>query len=295
MSRKYNNKLAIQYAIGAVLIWSTVATVFKLTLRQIDAAGLVWWSMITSFIVLGAWIVIGGKKDKVGHYLRGSWQKSLLLGAINPFVYYLALFKAYELLPAQEAQAINYTWALVLAFLSVLLLEHKLNKYDVIAAIMGYAGVLIIATHGNLYDLHFESFYGVGLALVSTILWALYWILNTKISSDTVVVLFVNFGFGLLFMSAYLLWRGNWPSIASFGTVLGVIYIGMFEMSITFVLWGRALRLTDKVGRISNLIFISPILSLVFIYIFVGEKIYGSTVVALILILAGLALQRKKQ
>ena len=42
---------------------------------------------------------------------RRDWQQSLLPGLLNPCLYYLVLFKAYELLPAQQAQALNYSWA----------------------------------------------------------------------------------------------------------------------------------------------------------------------------------------
>ena len=44
----------------------------------------------------------------------------------------------------------------------------------------------------------------------------------------------------------------------------------------------------------SNLIFISPFLSLVFIYFILGEVILPSTYVGLVLIIAGLWLQQKK-
>ena len=53
-------------------------------------------------------------------HILNNYKKVFILGLVNPFLYYLVLFKAYDLLPAQEAQAINYTWALMLAFLSVI-------------------------------------------------------------------------------------------------------------------------------------------------------------------------------
>jgi drug/metabolite transporter (DMT)-like permease len=66
-------------------------------------------------------------------------------------------------------------------------------------------------------------------------------------------------------------------------------------MGITFVLWGKALTLTEHTSRISNLIFLSPILSLFFLYYIAGEPILPSTIVALGLILSGLALQQYKK
>jgi drug/metabolite transporter (DMT)-like permease len=52
------------------------------------------------------------------------------------------------------------------------------------------------------------------------------------------------------------------------------------------------MRLTRSTARISNLIFLSPFLSLFFIRAFVGEEILLSTWIGLGLIVAGLLLQR---
>ena len=90
------------------------------------------------------------------------------------------MFKAYDLLPAQEAQAINYTWALMLAFLSVIFLKQKLTVKDIFAGIICYFGVLIISTKGEPFSLNFSNIDGVLLALLSTVLWSMYWIINTK-------------------------------------------------------------------------------------------------------------------
>ena len=69
-------------------------------------------------------------------HIINNYKLVFTLGLINPFLYYLVLFKAYDLLPAQEAQAINYTWALMLAFLSVIFLKQKLTLKDILAGII---------------------------------------------------------------------------------------------------------------------------------------------------------------
>ena len=52
------------------------------------------------------------------------------------------------------------------------------------------------------------------------------------------------------------------------------------------------MKLATNTSRVSNLIFISPFLSLVFIYFILGEVILPSTWVGLVLIVAGLWLQQ---
>jgi drug/metabolite transporter (DMT)-like permease len=289
-----SQKRAIGFALVAVLLWSTVATAFKLTLRVLSPMELVWWASVVSFATLGGLVLVRRRGQAVVNHWRHHWRMTLLLGALNPFVYYVTLFEAYARLPAQEAQAINYTWALMLAFLSVPMLGHRLTRRDVVAGIMGYVGVLIIATHGDVFGLHFANLSGVGLALLSTILWALYWMIHARESEDVLVGLFANFGAGVVWMGLYLVWSGVPISLPSYAGMAGAVYIGLFEMSLTFLMWGKALQLTRHTASISNLIYLSPLVSLALIHFFLGEAIYPSTLVALGLIVSGVIYQQQK-
>lgn len=49
----------------------------------------------------------------------------ILLGAINPLAYYLVLFKSYDLLPASQAQPLNYSWAITLTLMAAVFLGQK--------------------------------------------------------------------------------------------------------------------------------------------------------------------------
>lgn len=286
-----NQTQAYIYALVAVLLWSTVASAFKLTLVHIGKVELLLWASLMSVSILAATIAFTKRWHILKRYIVEHWLLAILLGTLNPFLYYLVLFYAYELLPAQEAQAINYTWALTLAYLSVPILGHKLSRWDAVAGLICYFGVLVIATHGDFMALNFTNNLGVVMALSSTVLWAIYWIILSKKAEDMVVVLFANFVVGLCLVVCYIYVSGIEISMNYLG-VAGAAYVGMFEMGVTFVLWGRALALTDNTSRISNLIFLSPVLSLVFIYYMVGERIQSSTITALALIIFGLLIQK---
>lgn len=225
-------------------------------------------------------------------YPKKTYLQLALLGLLNPFIYYLILFRAYELLPAQEAQPINYTWALTLTYLSVFILKQKISLYDILAGLICYCGVLIISTHGDVWNVSFSSPKGVFLALFSTVLWSLYWIYTTKLHIDPLVGLFINFLFGVPAIFLYALFSVE-PFVFDLYGMLGSLYIGVFEMGITFVLWLQAMRLSTNTAKIANLIFISPFLSLIFIALLVGETILFSTFMGLVLIIIGLLVQQK--
>jgi len=286
-----SQKKAYLYGISAVLCWSTVATAFKLSLEYLTPAQLVFLSSLVSWLFLGVLLCFQGQFSTLLQYNKRDYLLSGLFGMLNPCVYYLLLFQAYNLLPAQEAQSINYSWALTMALLAVPMMGHRLRLQEIVAAIICYFGVLVISSRGDLMSMQFANPQGVVLALLSTLVWALYWILNAKDHRQPVAGLFLNFSFALPLIGLYV-WFDDGFSDIGLKALGGAAYVGIFEMGLSFVLWLKAMKLTDRTARISNLIFISPFLSLVFIYLILGEQIRISTVLGLGLILTGLVVQQ---
>ncbi len=284
---------AIIYGLGAVLLWSTVAAAFKLSLQHFSPIELLLYSGFVSTVLLGAILLYQEKFHLAFQCSRREYLLSILLGLLSPFLYYLILFKAYDLLPAQQAQPLNYTWAITLSLLAVPLLKQKIGWQQWLALLVSYCGVIIISTEGKPFSLQFTDPLGVALALISTIVWALYWIFNARDSRDPVVGLFVNFLCSFPFVLGYYLLTTEWR-IPPLSGLLGAAYVGCIEMGVCFILWLMAMKLTDSTARISNLIFLSPFLSLIFIHFLLGEEILTATFIGLFLIVAGLFCQRIK-
>lgn len=281
----------------AVLVWSTVATAFKIALRHLEPLQLLLVADAVSALALFLLLAGQGRLGLLWAMPRTQVLRCCGLGLLNPFLYYAVLFQSYALLPAQEAQPLNYTWAITLTLLSVPLLGQKLRALDLAAILVSYAGVLCIATRGAPLSLRFESPLGVALALGSTLLWALFWIGNTRLTADPVAALFLNFLAAFPCILGAVLLGPGLPAPTLPGLLAGA-YVGLFEMGLTFVLWLSAMRLAARspqgTARVANLIFLSPFLSLVLIHVVLGEDIRVSTLLGLALIVAGNALQRLK-
>ncbi|EWS66996.1 membrane protein [Vibrio vulnificus] len=289
-----NERRALGFGLSAVLLWSTVATAFKLTLAEFSPIQMLTVASVVSAMALLTICALQGKLTQISTtFLSNPWYY-LLLGLINPLAYYLILFKAYDLLPASQAQAINYSWAITLTLMAAVFLGQKIRKQDWVACVFSYVGVIVIATKGDLLGLSFESPVGVALALTSTLLWAGYWILNTKNQADPIVGVLLGFLVAIPFAIALTVIEGqSWGQISIQGW-LAVTYVGLFEMGVTFVLWLSALKLTNNTARISNLIFASPFISLMLLSSIIGEEIHPTTLIGLMLIIAGLVIQQIK-
>lgn len=288
-----NQKQAMLFGLGSVLLWSTVATAFKLSLREFSPVQMLVVACSASVVVMALILVAQGRWHLVFSLTRQQYLQSIGMALINPCLYYFLLFGAFDRLPAQEAQPINYTWALVLAYMSVPFLGQRLRRADVIAGLVCYSGVVVIATRGSVFSLTFADPLGVALAIGSTLVWASYWIIATRDTRDPVVGLFLNFLFGLPVIALICGMTDGFD----FGLGLGLaaaVYVGVFEMGIAFVLWSYAMKKAENTSKVSNLIFISPFLSLVFIYFILGEIILPSTYVGLVLIVVGLWIQQHR-
>ena len=284
---------AYLYALAVVLIWSTVASAFKITLRFIDYQNLVFYSVSVSLLTLLVILIVQKKHVLLAHCTLRDYSHSALLGFLNPFLYYLVLFRAYSLLPAQEAQPLNQTWAIIIAIFSIIILRQKISAKSIGAIFTSFIGVVVISTRGNILQLRLTNLTGVLLAIGSAFIWALYWIYNLKDRRNDVVKLFLNFAFGFVFISLYMLITGQLRIPEARGA-FGSAYVGIFEMGITFILWLTALRLSKTTAQVSNIIYLVPFLSLVIIHVTVGEQIYPSTIIGLAFIVAGILLQQRE-
>lgn len=286
-----SSNLAYVYGMAAVFLWSTVATAFKIALSYYTPLQLVFVAVLTSIIALGGILAWQKKLSLLKQQFLRRPAFYLVTGLINPFLYYVVLFKAYSLLPAQQALSLNYTWAVLLPLLAAPLLKQHLRKSDIAAALIAYTGVFIIATGGDISGFSFDSPLGIGLALTSTLLWCLYWIVNTKDQGDPVVSLLLSFLIGFPFIAVTLVLTDTLPGF-SLKAIFAGMYVGLFEMGITFVLWLMALKTATRTANISTMVFLSPVMSIGFIAWILQETIAMATYLGLAFILSGMMLQQ---
>lgn len=287
-----NQNKAYLFAGLTIFFWSTVATAFKLALTKLDIISLITVSSATSLIILILFVMLQGKFSLVFQNFKSSIAKSALYGLINPFLYYLVLFKAYSILPAQIAQPVNMTWPLILVVLSSVILKQPISRKGYLALCISFVGVIITSSRGGSTDVGELQPNGIALALCSALIWSLYWILNMKDDRDEEVKLMLNFLFATIYIFIIYFLFNSGTKIGFYGLINGV-YIGVFEMGLSFIFWLKALKYSETTDKVSNLIFITPFVSLFFIHLVVKEELYWTTFVGLILIVVGIMIQKK--
>ncbi len=274
-------------ALGAVALWSTVAVAFKLALRELDPIDLVALAAFFSWVSLAAVLLtrtISGTPPAA--FTRRNFLFSAALGLLNPLAYYWVLFAAYDRLPAQAAQPLNYTWPLFLAILAAPLAGKRPTARDLLGLSISLIGVVLIARRPGSGSEDLNPL-GVALALGSGIIWAFSWLTGTRLRIDGTLRLFFGFSAALIVLSVIWLRRGAAFPSSPLGW-FSVVWVGFFEMGITFLLWNTALERSNRPARIGNLVYLGPFISLLWIYLILGEAIRPSTLAGLAVIVSGI-------
>ncbi len=280
-----NDKKALSFALVSVGLWSTVAVSFKFALAELHFIHFLFVAVSTALIISVVSLLASGKWRLWKTLKREQWAVGVLGGFLNPFLYYLMLFKAYAILPAQIAQALNYAWPIMLVLLSVPFLGQKLRWNSFLSLLPGFVGVYFIASEGSPWPLQPAEPWGLVIALLSSVVWAGYWLLNKRVQMDAMVGLTLNFASGWVLILP-LLFFVPLPVELSAKAGLAALYAGVFEMGLTFLIWLKALRFSSRTDKISNYVFLSPFISLFFIHFVLGEHIYFTTLLGLAMIVA---------
>ncbi len=281
---------AFLLAILAVLFWSTIPTAFKIGLRHQDTLQLLTGACFTSTLVLGILLIFGKRYKNLATFRKSDLWFSLLMGLLNPVAYYLILFRAYSILPAQVAQPLNMIWPIVLVLISIPLLKQKISLKSIRAMLISFSGIIVISLQGGSGPKDPENRLGIVLALSTSIIWAIYFIYNARDNKDPVARLFLNFMFASILLLAIGLLRGNLLALTP-QAIGSAIYVGVFEMGITFVLWLLAMQYAPTADRISNLVFMAPFINLVIVRLVLNETIFLTTLYGIILLISGILIQ----
>jgi drug/metabolite transporter (DMT)-like permease len=87
---------SLTYAIISILFWSTSASAFKITLKFIDFFSLVFYSSLFSVLILFFLNVMFGNLKEITNFSNN--KKSIYLGFLVPFLYYMLLFLGYSIM-----------------------------------------------------------------------------------------------------------------------------------------------------------------------------------------------------
>jgi len=286
-------KISYIFVLLAALLWGSTAAVAKLLLANLNNLQVLFFTNLFAFLGLFIIVLLLKKKAIIQSYTRQDYFTFAWMGFLGVFLYAFFLYGALQLLPAQEAFIINYLWPIMVVIFAVLILKEQITLWKLLGIICSFVGVAIVITKGNFSILQFGNTLGILSAIAGAVVYGLFSILGKKQNYDKFVSMMFYYFFSVFYALIAVLIFSKIPAV-SFNQLLGLMWLGIFTSGLAFVFWFLALKYGDTT-KMSNMIFLTPFISLIYIYILVGEKILISSVIGLVVIVAGILIQSMKE
>ena len=288
----YKEQLSAYFYLAlCIILWAAIPVVSKKILVELNNIQMLFYSSIISFIVLFFVNIFQNKLHLLKQYKFKDYANMFLLGFLGTYFCYLILYGAFSIAGAQEVFLLAYTWPIMVVILGVFILKERLTFKKIIAILISFFGIFVIVTNGNLTNLNFSNLKGDFLALLYAFVFALFSILGKKFKYDQTVSALVFFLASVIFMIPTILLLSH-IKLPSINVLFWLFLNGFFINGISYVFWFKALKAPTHL--VSNLLYLTPFLSLVYIHIFLGDKILISSFIGLSIIASGILIQSIK-
>lgn len=276
------------YAGTSILCWSSVATVTKLLMQDLSPLQVLWLSSLFAGLFLLAVNLFTGNLATLRQYKLRDYVTILLCNLPGTFLYYVFYYAGAARMDASHAFIINYLWPIMCVVFACVILKEKLTIQKLLAVIMSFGGVCVVSlSKGTAFTA--DMLTGTVLCALGAVCYGVFTALNRKIHYDKGLCMML--GYSVTFTLTTLINGIQGDLFLPSGLqTLGMAWNGMFTMAVAGTLWILALA-KGGTGRISNLAYITPFLSLVWTWWFLDEPFNPYNFLGLSMIVAGILLQ----
>lgn len=278
-------------ALFSVFVWGTTFIATKLLLKSFEPVDILFYRFLIGYAML--WVLyprplkLARPKEEL---------LFLLAGASGVSVYFLCENFALTYTYASNVSILVATAPFITGLLAHFISKEKLNRFFIIGFFLSIAGIVLITTNGNL-TLHLNPL-GDLLALFAAVCWAVYSLTTVmlhKPSYSSVAVTRRIFFYGLLTIIPFLAFRGFHFDVAALlaPSSIGLfLFLGLVASGLCYITWNKALELLGAV-RASVYIYLVPVVTVIFSFFILDERLTFLSLFGCVLIIIGLLLSGK--
>ncbi len=277
------------YAGITVLIWSTLATVVKIVLKDIPNFQALAISSILAFIFLLIINIINGSIKEIKSYRIKDFLMIIGLGFLGLFMYSALYYYGISQLSSQEACILNYLWPIMIVLFACIILKEKFTIRKIIAMLLSFAGIIVLSL-GNSSASTGNRIWGITACVTAAVCYGLFSVLNKKHNLNQGVTMMIIWLTTAVCSAVMNLIFEKAVPINFYGWI-GLAWLGIVVNALAYLLWAIALKNADDSAKIANLAYLVPFISIIISFIVLGEKVSINAAAALILIVGGILLQ----
>ena len=276
---------SVIYVMLCVFLWALIPVVSKLGQSNLDNHQFLFWSSTISFLTFLI-IIMTKKKGKMILSLSAKdWIHSIVLGILGTYLYYILLYFGYANAKGIEVLIIQYCWPIFVIILSILILKERLNIRKVISIILGFSGVFLVLTKGNLTAIHLDNLFVDSIVLIAAFVFGLFSVLSKRVRIDSLTLVTIYFFTATVisFLSMISLSEFKLPTQETF---LPIIINGIFVNGISYLFWIGALKI-GKASFLAPFVFLTPVISTILLIVFFKEPFETIYLIGMISVILG--------
>ena len=222
--------------------------------------------------------------------LGSDWPLLLAMGIAGVVLFAPLLYLGLRYTTAANAALLQALAPLITGLLAGLLIGEPMSRNQVVGALVGLLGVLVLISRGSLtFWQGAQSTIGDLIILVAVILWALYTVISRRVTARRRVLPATSWstflGVPFLLVAMVCEWQ-TMPIEVTPGLLLAILYIGISPTVIGFLSWNGGVR---RLGPSGAMVFYNtlPLYGALLAYLFLGEEIGLAHLAGGVLIIGG--------
>jgi len=275
---------AIIYTLICVALWGLIPVVSKLGQASLDNHQFLFWSSVVSFIAFLVATVTVKKSKEFLSYKPGDWISAIVLGFLGTYLYYILLYFGYANAQGLEVLVLQYSWPIFIVLLSVFILNEKLTPRRGLAVLLGFVGVALVLTKGNITEIHLDNYFVDMLVIGAALSFGLFSVLSKKVNLEPYTMITIFFLTASIASLVSMLLFSDF-SLPTNDSIVPVLVNGLFVNGFSYIFWIKALKEAEA-SFVAPLVFLTPVLSALYLIIFFQEPllpVYGIGLLAVII------------
>lgn len=267
-----------------ILFWAMAPVTTRLSLKYYSPMSLGTLRYLISSLILIVILIVTRtpppeKKDLPWFVASGLCGFTLYMISFNNGLRYTE---------SATTSVIMATAPVITAIISKFVYNENLKKYQWAAIALEFLGIIVLVLAGRSLTLN----KGVLWLSIGAITTAFYNVIQRKLTRKYSSFRIVSYS--ILIGTFFLLWFAP-QGIAELRTaplnqIRNLLYLAIFTSTIAYLSWTVAFSVADKTSHVSNYMFLMPMLSATFGFLFNNEIPGPNTVYGGLMILAGMAL-----
>jgi drug/metabolite transporter (DMT)-like permease len=286
----------------AVLIWGATYVVTKIGLEEIGPNTIGFLRGVLGSIFLVSILAVQGKLKEFLKLFKSDYKIFIIIGGIGITGSMVTQNTALTLTSSALFSVIlSSTTPIFITLISIIFLKEKFSNQKLLGLTLGFVGVLIILINKEIFNgiSSKSSLVGQLLSLATSLIWAIYTILNKQFSKNkNISAIFLTTGayiFGTIFLApiAFIfedpLSLVNY-SLQSWGIIL---FLGFISAGLAFYLWNYGFTKVEA-SKAGIFMYFIPVISLLLGWLLLSEILTIQAIIGSIVIFMGAWIVGKK-